>query len=263
MSGNTENAFIWGDADVYITDDLAAELPADIDTEFDTAVWGLVGLLDGEAGFEEERSEDSTDHTAWGDILIRTKRRNFKLTRKFTALEENAVTYGLVWPGSTPDKIRRPKRHIFKIAFQTWDGDRSKRVMSTRYAEVASVANIKGSETELTKYEITVTIYATTDGDLFDVQGSELAGAAAPLVLSLALAPTTLAVAIGEYAPLVATATYNDSSTKVVTVLAVWTSSAITKATVDRGYVRGVAAGTSTVSAAWRTKTGTCAVTVA
>jgi uncharacterized protein YjdB len=204
-----------------------------------------------------------TEFWAWGGILIRTTRRNFSMTKKFVALEDNAITAGLVYPGSTPTKIKVPKRHLFKIAFQTWDGEKSKRVISTRYAEVTEVGTIKESENELTKYELTVRIYATADGDLFDVQGTELAGPALPAFLSLAILPATKSILVGEYAPLEARATYNDSSTRNVTALATWASNATPKATVDHGYVHGVGVGAATVSATWKTQTGTCAVTVA
>jgi hypothetical protein len=91
MSGNTENARLWADADVYVTPDLAAVVPADADTAF-SAAWGLVGLLNGEDGFTQSREEEKNDHYAWGGILVRSSRRNFKLTEKFSALEDNATT---------------------------------------------------------------------------------------------------------------------------------------------------------------------------
>ena len=89
MSGNPDKASIWGDADVYVGP-TTAPTPATENDPF-SGEWELVGLLDGEAGFEESRSQDSTDHYAWGGLLIRTSRRNFVLTRKFVALEDNAV----------------------------------------------------------------------------------------------------------------------------------------------------------------------------
>jgi len=60
-----------------------------------------VGLLDGDQGFEESRSEDVKDHFAWGGILVATTRSKFKLEKKFTVLEDNVQTRALIWPGST------------------------------------------------------------------------------------------------------------------------------------------------------------------
>jgi hypothetical protein len=259
MSGDTEKASIWGDADVYVTDDLDAPIPDTIQDAFNES-WDLVGLLDGDAGFEEERSEDTSDKYAWGSILVRTQRSNFSLTRKFTALEDNPVVNGLLWPGSTATKRRVPRRHKFKIAFHTRDGIKEKRVISTLYAEVSNVGTIKDSETDLTKYEITVKIYPTAEGDLFDVQGDEQA---AGTLLAVALNPATKAVKVGEYsAPLVATATYSDGTTRNVSHLVTWGTLAAAKATVDHGYVHGVAVGTAKITATLRGQSAVCDVTV-
>lgn len=169
MSGNPENASIWADADVYVAP-VGSAVPADITTPF-AAAWSLVGLLDGEAGFEESRSRDSTDHMAWGGILVATSRRNFVLTKKFVALEDNLVVAGLVWPGSGPDEQVVPDpTYKFLIAFETTDGAKKRRVISERYAQVEEVGTIKDSEAELTKYEITVKIYPTAGGVLNSVQ---------------------------------------------------------------------------------------------
>src|SRR5690606_41721003 len=90
MAGDPTKANIWPDADVYVGP-LTATDPIDIDTPFG-ADWDLVGLLDGEAGFVQAREEEVEDHYAWGGILVRTSRRNFKQTITFTALEDNDVT---------------------------------------------------------------------------------------------------------------------------------------------------------------------------
>jgi hypothetical protein len=259
MSGDPDKASIWNDADVYIGD-VTATLPADIDTPFDGS-WDLVGLLDGDAGFEEDRSWDSSDFFAWGNLLVRTSRKNFVLTRKFTALEENAVTNGLVWPGSVSGERAVPKaNHRFKAAFETTDDgvNKKKRVVTRKHAEVEEVGTIKDSESDLTKLEITVKIYPDAEGILFDIQPDDNL----VTLVSVDLAPATLAIGIGDYAPLVLTATYSDASTRDVTAAATWSTSTPAKATVDRGYVKGVAAGTSNVTGTFRGQAGTCAVTV-
>ncbi len=260
MSGEPDNASIWNDADVYIGD-VTAVLPADIDTPFD-GTWDLVGLLDGDAGFEEDRSWDSSDFFAWGNLLIRTSRKNFVLTRKFTALEENAVTTGLVWPGSVSGERAVPRaNHRFKAAFETTDDgvNKKKRVVTRKHAEVEEVGTIKDSESDLTKLEITVKIYPDADGILFDVQPDDNIAT----LVSVAVNPATKNTNVGAYSPIVLTATYSDATTKDVTAAALWASSAPSKATVDRGYVKGVAVGTANVTGTFRGQSATCAVTVA
>lgn len=167
MAGDPEKAFLWGDADVYIAP-LTATNPADADTPF-AASWLLAGLLDGDAGFSESRSWDKKDHFAWGNILVRTSRRNFKLEKKFTVLEDNEVTRQMIWPGSTDSQLIVPKPVPIKMAFETRDGDQVKRVITRRYAEV-DAGDIAENESDLTKVELTASIFTAPGGILFDRQ---------------------------------------------------------------------------------------------
>ena len=70
--------------------------------------------------------------------------------------------------------------------------------------------------------------------------------------MSLAL---SLAGAITK--PLVATATYSDSTTGVISAQATWLSATPAKATVAYGYVTGVATGTSSISCTYGGVTST------
>lgn len=72
-------------------------------------------------------------------------------------------------------------------------------------------------------------------------------------------------IAVGEITSLVATATYDDASTEDVTAQCVWTNSISAHAVVEygNGYVHGVDAGFSTITAAIGSVTGTRVVTVA
>ena len=260
MSGNPDNASIWGDADVFVATDLDAPIPASIDLDF-SGDWDIVGLLDGDAGFEESRSQDSSDFFAWGGLLVRTSRRNFKLQRKFVCLEENAVTLGLVWPDSGQGERRVPKVKRVKLGFETLDGDKKKRVITRRYAEVAEVGTIKDSESELTKLEITVDIYPDADGVLFDVQPDD----AAVSLVSIAITPLTLALGEDEIGKLTVIATYSDASTVDVSLAATYTTEDADKATVANGYVTGGAeTGDADISASFRgvAAPAPCVVTV-
>lgn len=243
MSGTPANASLWANADVYIAP-IGSPLPADENAAFSGA-WSLVGLLDGGDGFEESRSEDKKDHYAWGGILVATSRKNFKLTKKFSVLEDNAATRSLIWPGSSTSQIVVPTPTNIMIAFETRTGGKVRRLISANYAQVDVDGGIKDGEEDLTKVTLVATIFPTTasPGVLWDVQGWRT-------VTSVAITPLTLALSLAgaNIKPLTATATYSDSSTSDVSNEAAWVSATPAKATVDGRYVTGVATGTSNVS---------------
>lgn len=165
MAGDPTNASLWTDADVYVGP-LTAVNPATIDDPFGSD-WGLVGLLDGDEGFSESRDEDKDDKYAWGGILVRTSRAHFKLTKSFTALEDNATTRSLIWPGSTDTQIVVPKPQPVKIGFETREGATVKRLITARYAEVDVDGDITENETDLTAYPLVATIFPTAEKVLF------------------------------------------------------------------------------------------------
>lgn len=157
MAGDTDNASLWPDADVF-TAPLGTALPASATADFPVG-WDQVGLLDGEAGFSFGREEDVNDLFAWGGILVRRSRRNFKATVKFTALEDNEVTRALVWPGSSETSIVVPRPEQILIGFETREGDKIKRLICANYAEVEVGADIVDKESDLTKYELIASIF--------------------------------------------------------------------------------------------------------
>lgn len=173
MTGNPANASLWADADVYVSFDLEATIPANVNTAFDNTTWDLVGLLDGEAGFVETRAEEVTDHYAWGGIIVRTGRRNFKLTRQFTALEYNAVTRRLAWPGSADGERSVPHPEDILIAFEKRDDDKIHRLISAYRAECDVNGDLTENESELEKWPFVVTIFPDGDGVLFTEQTTE------------------------------------------------------------------------------------------
>ena len=256
MSGNTANVSIWADADVYVAA-IGSPLPADASAAFSGA-WSLVGLLDGDSGFEEDRSQDVKEHFAWGGLLVAVSRSKFKLTKKFTVLEDNTVTRGLIWPGSTSTSTIVPVPADIMIAFETRSGGKVRRKISSYKAQVEVDGKIAVDETDLASVDLIATIYPNpSTKEIFVEQGK-------PSISSIAITPLTLAVTTTTVKKLVATATYSDSSTGNVTSSATWTTSDATKATVAYGYVTGVAAGTSNVSCTFGgvTATAPCVVTV-
>jgi hypothetical protein len=249
MSGNPANANIWADADVYVSTNLSAALPASASAPFGVG-WDLVGLLDGEAGMSESRTEDVKDHYAWGGLLVATSRSKFKLTKKFTVLEDNAVTRSLIWPGSAAGEIIVPRPAKILVAFEVRDRGQVKRAISANYAEVTVDGDLATSETDLSKVTLMATIFPTSAGKLFTTQD-------VPALTSIAITPLTLALAVAGIKSLVATATYSDASTGVITDQASWSTSNPAKATVRFGDVTGVAAGSANISCTYGGVTAT------
>lgn len=255
MAGDPDKASLWADADVWVADTLTTPNPATYDQPFG-AGWGLAGLLDGDDGFEEGRDEDKSDFFAWGGILVRTSRKNFKMTKKFSALENNAVVRRLVYPGSTRSQIVVPRHLPLKVGLEVREDTKVHRLITRRYAVVDEIGAIKDGESDLTKYEITLAIYPDAGKVLFDEQDSDT-------VESVQVTPATASVAVGGTKPLALTALLADESEQDVTAVSTWSSSDTSKATVSPGgVVTGVASGSATITGAYDGETADCAVTV-
>lgn len=170
MAGNTNAPRIWEGADLWVAP-LASTLPA-----FDADMadpWKAVGLLS-EDGASESRDEDSNDFYAWGGRLVRTKRSRHKRTITITALEENLTVFGLInGEGSTfvtdgttnvnTKTVKIPKSEKLSFVMELFDGD-VKRRRHIPIGEVTEVGEVALSESEMTAYELTITIYPG-DGD--------------------------------------------------------------------------------------------------
>lgn len=245
MSGDVTKASLWSDADVYYTTNLSAAVPADAATAF-SADWHLVGLLDGAAGFESEgKFETVNDHYGWGGILIATTRSKWKETKKFSIQEDNEWTRALVYPGSAAGQISVPTIANIKLAFETRTGGKVRRVITTNYAQVEVDGSIKENEEDLTTVGLIATIFP--DSSANKVLWTELSK---PTITSIAITPLTLALSLaGAFIKtLVATATYSDATSAVVTGSVAWASSVPAKATVADGYVTGLATGVTNVT---------------
>lgn len=244
MSGDTNNANVWADADVYVSEDLDAAFPVNAATPMGVA-WQQVGLLDGSAGFPVTRAWQENDLYAWGGILVATARKNYKETWGFTSLEDNATTHALSNPGSSATAIMVPRPIRLKVCFEKRRGGRTYRRMCRNYAEIQQ-QNFTINEDTLEPKPYIATIYPDSDGYLWDLQG-------VPDLDSLAITPLTLALDVSDdtIRKLVATATYTDASTADVTDIVQWSSSAPSKATVHLGYVHPIAAGSSNISCSY------------
>lgn len=154
MAGNPNNAAVWGGADVLIAP-LGTAVP--VGNAAFVSAWKYVGLLDGGQGFTESISTDSTDHSAWGYGVIATTHRGTKVTKTFTALEENQTVMGLVYDttGMTFDDtlgtyvgnlaVRDNTTRVL-IAFVTRNGANERRMISKNYATID--VTDAGSESE-------------------------------------------------------------------------------------------------------------------
>jgi hypothetical protein len=252
MAADPNNAAIWANADVYVAP-VGTAIPADASTAF-SGSWTLLGLLDGDDGFVESRTVDEADHFAWGGILVKTSRKNFKITKKFTVLEDNAAVRALIWPGSSSSQLIVPTPGKVMLAFETRDSTgKVRRMITNNYAQVDLAGDILDNESDLKKVQLEATIFPSAAGVLFDLQGK-------PILSSIAITALTLALTASgnQIKKLVATGTYSDASTGDLSALVTWASSDIAKATVESpGYVRAVAAGTTNITCTYAGVTST------
>lgn len=173
MAGDANQTQLWQGADVFIAP-VGTAGPTDTTTAW-AAGWEAVGLLDGEAGFEESRESETNEHYAWGGKLFKRTSGKHKRTFKFVALEDNDVVFDLVNPGSTRTAVAGVRTSVvktpvageqFAVGFELRDGGRTKRRHAAT-AEVQEVATVKESETDPTVYEITVVIFPEADDTLY------------------------------------------------------------------------------------------------
>ena len=172
MAGDIANPRIWEGADAYVAP-TGTTAPVDVTTAW-AAPWEALGLLS-EDGASETREADSTDHFAWGGILVRTTRSKHKRSMKVTALEDNAVVFSLVNPGSTASTdetglttrtVKVPTSDIKAFGLETRDGAITRRRIIPR-AEIVEIGEIKLSDSDMTAFELTIMVYPDADGVLY------------------------------------------------------------------------------------------------
>ncbi|MFD3517703.1 hypothetical protein [Streptomyces sp. NPDC058657] len=171
MAGDTANVRLWEGADFYVAP-VGTTAPTDIVTALAPA-WKPVGLLS-EDGASESRDQDTADHYAWGGKLVRTTKSKHKRQIKVTCLEENAVAFGLINPGSTASTtggvttrvIKVPKTDPRAMLLVLRDGEITKRRVLPR-GEVIEVGETTFSDSELSAYELTINIYPAADDTLY------------------------------------------------------------------------------------------------
>ena len=147
-------------------------------------------------------------------------------------------------------------------------------VWSSSATGVAAVSNAAGSQGEVTAVAVgTATITATVAG----VSGTTTVTVSAPTVTQIVVSPIASSVLVGQTVAYTATAILSNNTQRDVTQQATWTSSSTATATLApaRGgpgggpggpgggvVATGVAAGTTTISAAYQGLTGSTTLTV-
>jgi hypothetical protein len=170
MSGDTDNARIWLNGDVYVAP-VGTTAPTNIAggwTNYDA-----LGLLS-EDGLTESRANSTQDHYAWGGILIRTTRSQHKRTFTVTALEDNPIVRELVDPGITSTTagdittrtVKVPTSNPKAFGIETRDGDITRRIVIPR-GEVIEVGDVSSEEAAMQMFELTINVYPDADGVLY------------------------------------------------------------------------------------------------
>lgn len=164
-----KNVPIWVDANVWASTAATATQPATVDAAFDST-WNLVGILDGKAGFSDDRKWVETNHFGWGIGLFKVSHSQFELTRTFTAFENNATTRNMLWPGSTSTALLVPRPASLFLAFETNSETGGKERLITRTKSQVWVPKLTTTEADITSLAFTCRVFADGTGTLFDRQ---------------------------------------------------------------------------------------------
>lgn len=121
-----------------------------------------------------------------------------------------------------------------------------------------AIATVSASGLVTSKSQGTVTLTATSGA----VLGTATVTITDPILVSLAVSPTSATIALGNSQQVVATGTLSDATTSVLTSSATWTTSNPAVATVVGGLVQSRGAGTATITASSGGFTAQTSVTV-
>lgn len=165
---NPDNVNIWIDANVYIST-VTPVIPATIDAAMG-ATWSLVGILDGNAGFDDDRKWKENLNFGWGIGLIKVSHSQFEMNRTFTAMEDNPVTQSILNPGSTDTLRKVPLPAYVYVAFESVaDTGKVERLITRRKAQVWA-EKVKRSEADVSSFVFACKIFADSAQVLFDRQ---------------------------------------------------------------------------------------------
>lgn len=183
MAGDPNNVKIWAEADVYIIipsdliGDIADVMPASISDPL-PSLCRPAGLLNGDAGFEESVEWDKTEHPAWGYGTIKIGFKNFKMTRKFTTLEENPTVAYLRSKNDTGNRVKVSKPAEVYVLFEKRTDDGQKHRLLSCMPSSVEYGGRTENESDLPEIEFETTIIPNSDKELFITQSSESTGTA-------------------------------------------------------------------------------------
>jgi trimeric autotransporter adhesin len=160
-------------------------------------------------------------------------------------------------PGSA--SIAKGGSQQFAVTGTYSDGSRQNLTSSVGWTSSSAVASIASGGLASGQEVGAATITATSGS----ISGSATLSVGQAVLVAMAVTPTNASLAMGTTLPLVATGTYSDGSTLVVTNTAGWSTADSSFATVNNQGVAGsVALGSTTVTATLGTISGVTTVTV-
>lgn len=180
MALNTSLIRAWGDGAIAVGAAGAAvptvTAPTDLSINFPIpATLKEVGWVS-DAGVTQTKSVDTNVKRGWQKgAQVRTLKTSDDQTFQFQALEENAITMGLLRPGSSASEAAGIVTSVVKPSTQadprSWifsfiDANKRK-VVFVPNGEVTGFGDIVYQSADITVYEFTVTINAHTDGSYF------------------------------------------------------------------------------------------------
>lgn len=141
-----------------------------------TTEWDPVGALHEDNPFGNgEESIDVTSHTAAGHGVYAKTHKNQEETIEFTALETTLVTLGILYDASgltdsgtviSGKLAQRDPTETFLVAFQRENATTMERRVSENYAQINTIT--RNASNDRSEYTVSLTIYPTADGDLYD-----------------------------------------------------------------------------------------------
>lgn len=166
---------IWDEAEVWIqakadVDDITTVTPATVSDDFETKGWAYVGLIDAKKGIPVEPSGELKEFDGFGYTSYRQKFGKGKVKTGFVCLEDNAVTAGIVLPGSTSSTIGVPQDLQYYTLYRTVDQGAADVVrVSLRPATLELTSHSGAVEGEQESYEFVAHHAPDQNRDVFKV----------------------------------------------------------------------------------------------
>ena len=182
---NPDASIIPDDAEVWIQSKASVDaaggianvMPATVDEDPAEKGWGYTGLVDAKKGIPLDPSGELKEFDGFGHAAYRSKFSKGKVKSGFTCLEDNAVTSGIVLPGSGPGKVGVPRDLPFYVLYRVIDEGYSETILvSLRPATLELKSHSGYVEGEQTMYEFVAHHAADSKKDVFEKIGGVTSG---------------------------------------------------------------------------------------